>query len=71
DFHRRRLHDSHAAKRVIRVATPGDPEYRPSWLLASGRALIVRVRRFEHDPHVAIFPGDRIEVVPILPIPGG
>jgi len=27
-------------------------------------------RMFEHHPHFAIFPGDRVEVMPILPIPG-
>ena len=25
---------------------------------------------FENHPHFAIFPGDRIEIMPILPIPG-
>jgi hypothetical protein len=26
---------------------------------------------FENHPHFSIFPGDRVEVMPILPIPGG
>jgi hypothetical protein len=26
---------------------------------------------FENHPHFAIFPGDRIEIMPVLPIPGG
>ena len=26
---------------------------------------------FEHHPHFAIFPGDGVEVMPVLPIPGG
>jgi hypothetical protein len=26
---------------------------------------------FENHPHFAIFPGERIEVMPVLPIPGG
>ncbi len=26
---------------------------------------------FENHPHFAIFPGDRVEIMPILPIPGG
>lgn len=28
-------------------------------------------RLFEGHPHFAIFPGDRVEVMPVLPIPGG
>jgi hypothetical protein len=27
-------------------------------------------RLFEHHPHFTIFPGDSIEIMPILPIPG-
>ena len=26
---------------------------------------------FEKHPHFTIFPGDRVEVMPVLPIPGG
>jgi hypothetical protein len=26
---------------------------------------------FENHPHFAIFPGERIEIMPVLPIPGG
>lgn len=26
---------------------------------------------FENHPHFAIFPGDRVEIMPVLPIPGG
>lgn len=26
---------------------------------------------FENHPHFAIFPGDSVEIMPILPIPGG
>ena len=25
---------------------------------------------FEHHPHFAIFPGDAVEIMPVLPIPG-
>jgi hypothetical protein len=28
-------------------------------------------RLFENHPHFTVFPGDSIEVMPILPIPGG
>ena len=28
-------------------------------------------RMFENHPHFAIFPGESVEVMPILPIPGG
>ncbi len=28
-------------------------------------------RMFEKHPHFTIFPGERVEVMPILPIPGG
>jgi hypothetical protein len=28
-------------------------------------------RMFENHPHFTVFPGDSIEVMPILPIPGG
>lgn len=28
-------------------------------------------RMFENHPHFAIFPGERVEVMPVLPIPGG
>lgn len=28
-------------------------------------------RLFEKHPHFAIFPGDSIEIMPVLPIPGG
>ena len=28
-------------------------------------------RLFEQHPHFAIFPGDAVEVMPVLPIPGG
>lgn len=28
-------------------------------------------RLFENHPHFAIFPGDSIELMPVLPIPGG
>jgi hypothetical protein len=28
-------------------------------------------RLFDNHPHFAIFPGDSVEVMPILPIPGG
>ena len=28
-------------------------------------------KMFENHPHFAIFPGERVEVMPILPIPGG
>lgn len=28
-------------------------------------------RLFERHPHFAIFPGDRVEIMPVLPIPGG
>jgi hypothetical protein len=28
-------------------------------------------RMFEKHPHFAIFPGDGIEIMPVLPIPGG
>jgi hypothetical protein len=28
-------------------------------------------RIFENHPHFAIFPGDAIEIMPVLPIPGG
>jgi hypothetical protein len=28
-------------------------------------------KMFEKHPHFAIFPGDSIEVMPVLPIPGG
>ena len=27
-------------------------------------------RLFENHPHFSIFPGDRVEVMPVLPIPG-
>jgi hypothetical protein len=26
---------------------------------------------FENHPHFAIFPGERVEIMPVLPIPGG
>ncbi len=26
---------------------------------------------FENHPHFSIFPGDRVEVMPVMPIPGG
>ena len=28
-------------------------------------------RLFEQHPHFAIFPGDAVEVMPVMPIPGG
>ena len=28
-------------------------------------------RLFEKHPHFAIFPGDSVEIMPVLPIPGG
>jgi hypothetical protein len=28
-------------------------------------------RLFEHHPHFTIFPGDSVEVMPVMPIPGG
>jgi hypothetical protein len=28
-------------------------------------------RMFQNHPHFAIFPGDAVEVMPVLPIPGG
>ena len=28
-------------------------------------------RMFEDHPHFAIFPGESIEIMPVLPIPGG
>src|ERR1700761_5643136 len=28
------------------------------------------VKMFENHPHFAIFPGDRVEVMPVMPIPG-
>ena len=28
-------------------------------------------KRFVNHPHFAIFPGERVEIMPILPIPGG
>jgi hypothetical protein len=28
-------------------------------------------KMFEHHPHFAIFPGEAIEIMPVLPIPGG
>jgi hypothetical protein len=28
-------------------------------------------KMFENHPHFAIFPGERIEIMPVLPIPGG
>ena len=28
-------------------------------------------KMFENHPHFAIFPGDRVEIMPVLPIPGG
>jgi hypothetical protein len=28
-------------------------------------------RMFENHPHFAIFPGEAVEVMPVLPIPGG
>ncbi|HEY6578804.1 MAG TPA: hypothetical protein VIY09_05740 [Rhizomicrobium sp.] len=28
-------------------------------------------RMFEKHPHFAIFPGERVEIMPVLPIPGG
>ena len=28
-------------------------------------------RLFENHPHFAIFPGDSVEIMPVLPIPGG
>ena len=28
-------------------------------------------RLFEKHPHFAIFPGDAVEIMPVLPIPGG
>jgi len=28
-------------------------------------------RLFENHPHFAIFPGERVEIMPVLPIPGG
>ncbi|MGJ4952237.1 hypothetical protein [Bradyrhizobium sp. HKCCYLS20291] len=28
-------------------------------------------RMFENHPHFSIFPGERVEIMPVLPIPGG
>jgi DNA/RNA endonuclease YhcR with UshA esterase domain len=28
-------------------------------------------KMFENHPHFTIFPGERVEVMPVLPIPGG
>jgi hypothetical protein len=28
-------------------------------------------KMFEHHPHFSIFPGESVEVMPVLPIPGG
>ena len=28
-------------------------------------------KMFESHPHFAIFPGERVEIMPVLPIPGG
>jgi hypothetical protein len=28
-------------------------------------------RMFENHPHFAIFPGEAVEIMPVLPIPGG
>jgi len=31
----------------------------------------VAAKMFENHPHFAIFPGERVEIMPVLPIPGG
>jgi hypothetical protein len=45
---------------------------------AMGAFVVVRAgsheaaaKMFENHPHFAIFPGERIEVMPVMPIPGG
>jgi hypothetical protein len=45
---------------------------------AMGAFMVVRAesheaaaRLFEKHPHFAIFPGESVEVMPVLPIPGG
>ena len=34
-------------------------------------SLEVAAKLFESHPHFAIFPGDSVEIMPVLPIPGG
>ncbi|MCK1301318.1 hypothetical protein IVB33_27255 [Bradyrhizobium sp. 24] len=31
----------------------------------------VAAKMFENHPHFTIFPGERVEIMPVLPIPGG
>jgi hypothetical protein len=45
---------------------------------ALGAFMVVRAasheaaaRLFENHPHFAVFPGEAVEVMPVLPIPGG
>jgi hypothetical protein len=57
-----------------RVATNGVADYSNEL----GAFTVVRAdsheaaaKMFENHPHFAIFPGEAVEIMPVLPIPGG
>ena len=76
-----------AEKHHAAIATMGGPLGKTKKITASGiedvsnemgAFMVVRAelheaaaRLFEKHPHFTIFPGDGVEVMPVLPIPGG
>ena len=75
------------AKHGAAIAGEGGPLGKTKRVTASGVAdiandlgafVVVRAesheaaaKMFENHPHFAIFPGEAVEIMPVLPIPGG
>jgi len=76
-----------AAKHQAAVVTMGGPLGKTKRVSADGITDIINqlaaftvvradsheaaAKIFQNHPHFAIFPGDSVEIMPILPIPGG
>jgi len=42
-----------------------------AFMVVRAESHVAAAQLFENHPHFTIFPGDSVEVMPVLPIPGG
>ena len=57
-------------KRVDRQGTRDITHQLAAFTVVRAQSLDAAARMFEQHPHFTLFPGDAVEVMPILPIPG-
>ncbi len=57
-------------KRVSKAGVADASNHMAAYVIVEAESHEAAARMFENHPHFAIFPGDGVEIMPCLPVPG-